>query len=405
VKKVISILLALGLVLGLTVVATPVSAQCTGTAPTNCAVNITKNVECETSAYTLTFNVTEGLAVNETIALKFPATTGLGSATCTVNGNAATINSVTSGEIHILSPVALTAGSGATIIISNVANPVAGDWELCVKTQWDQCWCCADFTILAGGSISPTAAVWCPCHNITVDITWGASTNITGVDSGTWGTDFIVDFVNDELTIVCSYMMGLSLATCAVHTLQIDFDPGCNATLAVTVADNATVSLAAGWNLMSLPIMPIDTDIEEVLKDIDAHVVSVWYYDGCEGAWYAYKNGAEFGLETMETGKSYWVCTDAAVDLRLCGYELPCPPGAPPCYCYCHCWNMVGFHSTTAMNLSAYLANLSPAGSLFGALTYTTTGWHSLNMSTTMNPGQGYWMAFTADLACFAPPV
>jgi hypothetical protein len=405
VKKIISIMVALGLVLALSVVATPALAQCTGTSVTNCAVNVTKSVECENSTYELTFNVTEGLAVNETIAVKFPASAVLTAATATVDGSAATINAVTSGEIHILSPVAITAGSGAEVVISDVLNPVAGDWEICVKTQWDQCWCCADFEIEEGGDIDPKSAVWCPCHNITVDIIWGASTNITSVDGGTFGTDFIVDFDEDTLTIVCDYMLGLNLTTCAVETLNIDFDPGCNVTLAVTIADNATVSLGTGWNLMSLPIMPIDTDIEEVLKEIDANVKSVWYYDGCDEAWYAYKNGAEFGLETMETGKSYWVCTNDTVDLRICGYALPCPPGAPPCYCYCHCWNMVGFHSTTSMNLSDYLANLSPAGSFFGALTYTATGWQSVSPSTTLNPGQGYWMAFTADLACFAPPV
>jgi len=412
VKKIISILVALGLVLAMSVVATPaMAATCEGDAPDNCAVNdVTPGTECETATYNISFDAVNSLEGGwDEISVQFPATSNVSLAAVTVNGVAAAavivINADT--ELRITPTQDIDPGDYVELIITGVVNPAAGSYVVVVKTTWDPCPCSAAFTILEGGSISPTSAVWCPGHNITVDIIWGGSTNITGVDGGVYLVDYIVNNVTNKLTILPVYMASLGLATCGIATLNIDFDPGCNVTLSVTVADNATVVLHPGWNLVSLPIIPISEDIEDVLAGVDANICSVWYYDGCDDEWYAYKNGADFGLDTMEAGKAYWVCSNATgdINLSLCGYELPCPPGAPPCYCYCHCWNMVGFHSTTNMTRDAYLANLSPAGSLFGAMTWNASGWQNVNGSTQMLPGQGFWMAFTADQACFAPPV
>jgi hypothetical protein len=414
VKKIISIMVALGLVLAMSVMATPVSAAtCLDDAVDACAVvAVTPGVECTASAtYNITFTPHTMLAAGDMIVVDFPAGSNVsGVSGVNINGAAAAgFSTVGWTQVRATASVALPAGVSVTLDIIGVTNPTVGAHTLSVWTVWDTCPCGAAFTILVGGSIDPTSAVWCPGHNITVDVIWGGSTNITSIDSGTYGVDFIVDFVNNTTTIVSSYMAGLTLGTCAVATLDIDFDPGCNVTLTVTVADNATVTLVPGWNLISLPIIPLSSAIADVLASVTTNVEAVWYYDGCTGEWGAYRaNGdADFGLTTMEDGKAYWVCSNASgnINLLLCGYELPCPPAAPPCYCYCHCWNMVGFLSTTNMTLSAYIANLSPAGSDFGVLTYTGGGWQTVYDSTQMLPGLGYFMAFTADQACFAPPV
>lgn len=404
-KKIFSILLALGLVLGLTVMAAPaVTAQCTGTSVT-CAVALNTPVECETTCYNISVTLHSALSVGDKISVTFPTTAVISGATVTINGSAPlSVNITSGGEMHIAVNSSYSAGTNLLVQVCNVDNPPAGAYQICVKTVWDQCPCCKPFTITSGGSISPTAAVWCPCHNVTTTITWNASTNITEVNGWAWGTgNWAV--VGNTLSINCSAMAGLGLSPCGVVELQVNFAPGCNRTLTVTVADAANVTLVAGWNLISLPIIPLSTNIEAVLADVLPDVMSVWYYDGCTDKWGAYRNGpADFGLTTMEAGKSYWVCMAAPGTLLLCGYELPCPPGAPPCYCYCNCWNMVGFKSTTNMTRDAYLANLNPALALFGALTWNATGWQTVDASTQMNPGVGYWMAFTEDV-CFAPPV
>jgi len=409
VKKIISILVALGLVLGLTVMATPaVSGQC-DTSLENCAVVVVPSVECTaTAVYNITFTTNRPLATAiDHIIVTFPTGSNASAAAAQINGVGVGTTKVGDTVVYVDIPAGgIPAGSAVRLDISNVVNPTVGSYTLLLRTNVDDCDCEAPFAIVAGGSIDPTSVVWCPCHNITVDVTLNGSTNITAVNAWAWGSGLWV-LAGGKLSINCSAMASLGLNACAVYPIQIDFDPGCNVTLMVTVADAANVTLAAGWNLMSLPIMPIDPDITAVLASIATNVKCVWYYDGCEDAWYAYQsNGdADFGLTTMEAGKSYWIEMKAAATLSICGYKLPCPPKGPPCYCYCHCWNMVGFHSVIARNLSDYLANLNPAGSLFGALTWTgATGWQTVSLSTMMNPGQGYWMAFMTD-ACFAPPI
>ena len=403
-KKIISILVALGLVLGLSMVAAPVAAQCTGTGVTACTVVVTPKVECENGTYNITFKATSGLGTGEWISVKFPTTAVVTGAVAKVNGTAATVNVVTGGEIHIVAPAAISAGSTVRVDVTNVSNPPDGTYNLCVKTVWDQCPCCASFTILPGGYLNPATATWGinSCKNVTFPIIWEGSTSIIAVNGLTSGTDFAV-VANTTLHIACAYLTGLNLTPCATQTFEVDFSPGCNTTVTITAFASCNVSLGVGWNLMSLPLIPMDTDIEDVLAPIDANVVSVWYYD-C-GSWYVYKNGTSFDtLETMDYCASYWVCMNASATLQVTGWEYECPPAVPPKCCYHECWNMVGFKSCVTMNASTYLASLSPAGAIFGMLTWNGTAWQIVTASTTLNPGQGYWMAFIAD-ACFVPPL
>jgi len=418
VKKIISILVALGLVLGLTVMATPVMAQ---TEVTNLNVTVTLPVACNTSCYNVTFMNTNAISFGQWIRVVFPAGTdlsGVAAGTITINGTACwTLNPAGPNALDIKHGIAggIAAGSGVEVYICNVANPPAGPHTLTVMTETDPDPVTASFTINAGASVDPTSVVWCPCHNVTTNITWGAANSIVAVDGIAWPSPLLALAANKTLSINCSVIAALGGTTCDTRTLQIGFDLGCNATLTITISDNATIPLVAGWNLISLPLIPITGDpetfeapITDVLAPVLNIVTSVWYYNGCDDEWGAWNNGPgpdiDFGLTTMGTGKAYWVCTNASGTLPLCGYRLPCPPAGPPCYCYCHCWNMVGYHSTGSMNLSTYMGNLSPAGSLFGVLTYSG-GWVTVNASTNMVPGLGYWMAFTAAQACFAPPV
>jgi hypothetical protein len=120
-----------------------------------------------------------------------------------------------------------------------------------------------------------------------------------------------------------------------------------------------------------------------------------------------YKNGTGFtSLTTMEAGKAYWICITPGSDvtLQVDGWVIQCPPSVPPKYCYCTCWNMVGFKSTqVGTNLSNYLQFLSPTGTIQAVMTWNSTAWQVVNSGDTMIVGRGYWMAFNAP-ACIVPP-
>ena len=173
------------------------------------------------------------------------------------------------------------------------------------------------------------------------------------------------------------------------------------------------VSLTGGWNLISLPVVPFDTSIESVLASLafPYDLISVWYYDCCNGEWLVYANGdAGFKtLTTMEDGKAYWIHmrypeeqhSDPSVSgiypyaLWVFGTKAPMPPSLPSSYSVCNGWNMVGFRSTEEMAPEDYLGAFSP--SEYGAI----YGWDPYLQDWVTNPdklvpGHGYWIPFSA---------
>jgi len=155
----------------------------------------------------------------------------------------------------------------------------------------------------------------------------------------------------------------------------------------------ANITLVEGWNLISLPLIPLDSDIEVVLAGIMDDVISVWYW---AGSWDTFVPGAPSDLHSMEDGKAYWINMKAAQTLNLAGTKNPVPPALPPAYDVIVGWNMVGFKST-ANNITVedYLAGteyIRIYGFKDGAW-FTIPG-TSYN-TTMMVPGLGYWVAFT----------
>jgi hypothetical protein len=172
------------------------------------------------------------------------------------------------------------------------------------------------------------------------------------------------------------------------------------------------VSLMGGWNLISLPIVPFDTSIESVLAPLDFpnDLLSVWYYDCCEGEWLVYVNG-DTGfktLTTMEDGKAYWVRMrypeeqdpDPSISgtylyaLWVFGTKAPMPPGLPSYYDVCEGWNMIGFRCIEEMTPDDYLEAFSPSD--YGAI----YGWDPYLQDWVTNPdrlvpGHGYWIPFS----------
>lgn len=182
-----------------------------------------------------------------------------------------------------------------------------------------------------------------------------------------------------------------------------------------TVGNSSPGLLLTGdWNLISLPLMPFDTDIADVLAAMNRsdQLKSVWYFDQCEdpapdlGKWHVYDATTGTGdLDTLEAGKAYWFLMlspgDAGYDasafpvsLWVFGTEAPMPPNLPSSYDVCKGWNMVGFRSVEEMAPEDYLGSFSP--SEYGAI----YGWDPYLQDWITNPdklvpGHGYWIPFS----------
>jgi hypothetical protein len=156
--------------------------------------------------------------------------------------------------------------------------------------------------------------------------------------------------------------------------------------------DVASITLVEGWNLISLPLIPLDSAINAVLAGILDDVKSVWHWSG---HWYSFAPGASSDLTSMRDGKAYWINMEAAQNLTLAGRENAVPPALPPTYDVVAGWNMVGFKST-ATNVTAedYLAGTEYVR-IYG---YKNGAWFFIPGPPYlgyMEPGLGYWVAFT----------
>jgi hypothetical protein len=178
--------------------------------------------------------------------------------------------------------------------------------------------------------------------------------------------------------------------------------------------DAAKITLDEKWNLISLPLVPFDTDIDAILAALPAaglaQLVSIWNYDGCTGEWFVHGNG-QSSLTDLEDGKGYWVRMTypmaSTYDLWVWGTEKPMPPAAPAEYAVCEGWNMMGFTSLTAMDIDDYLWNWgTPDPVVYDWVEgdWTAQGWALRSFTgDDFYPGQGYWVAFPADGMIYVP--
>ncbi|MEN8614415.1 S8 family serine peptidase [Dehalogenimonas sp. THU2] len=111
----------------------------------------------------------------------------------------------------------------------------------------------------------------------------------------------------------------------AVYTFDVVVSDGSlsdSETITVTVpAETSTLELIAGWNFIGLPVIPVSTDISDVLAGIIDKVVIVWSYDGA--AWTRYIPGVASSLTQMTSGVGYWINLSEAATLTVSGTIPP----------------------------------------------------------------------------------
>ena len=191
--------------------------------------------------------------------------------------------------------------------------------------------------------------------------------------------------------------------------------PGSNPTvLPVTLTVvNSTAShnipLAAGWNLVSLPLIPENTDPAAVISASNLasgninNVSPIYLYDTATTPWKYWVNGAGT-LTTMEDGPAYWIYANVADTLTVHGTEAAHPG---PDYPVLTGWNMVGFTSTTGMSLEAYLTSIDGSYDVVYRWNAGTGTWSYWTVTADnfdiMDPGYGYWLHMNAD-GIITPP-
>jgi hypothetical protein len=449
-KKILSIILGLALVLSLSMAAaTSVAAAVSGI-----SVNVSPNNITMPAGYVINFTIAHGLtASSHWIKIQFPSettvpNTGWSTGDVTVEGHgvASAEISVSGKVVTITVPINIDAEAEVNVVFTEgfgIINPnTSGDYHLYVWTSRDESGTSqayyisllnestyefdyevpdelwqdvpAEFDMTLQTDVEgengyehvqilfeadgPTGSS--VTFNVSYDGGWYETTN-----SGNWspsgaGGNFSVD-ADDEITIP----FRLTFNTVGVYTIEFVADNLDGEDLIVeeiifaVTGVSVNVTLNKGWNLMSLPVIPDDDDIEELLADIMGHVISVHYYRATTGTWLIYTPEYWTTLTTIEDGKAYWINMSAAANLTVIGQAIAAPASKPKTYNVVEGWNMIGFRSMDSMAAKEYL-NGTECVRVYG-FNITQGGWFSLSVSDDdddeMKPGLGYWVAFSDD--------
>ena len=420
-KKVFSILLALALVLSFSVVATPVSAQVPYAELT---ANITEPVNGADIMGGTEFTVSANVTNNGTWkARDVMATIGI-SGNATLKAGEVATKSVAAGEFGVNWTAAVNwtlvcTGGGAVSI--NVTPSGKDDGTLndiipgrlhsdTVSINQEQV---LKVTIVAPSNFAAFNVT--DEFHVTANVENISSLNATGVEltididryaelkAGEYATRTVGKLnsgktsTNYTWTVNCTGD-GFSRITVTPsgkvddETIPADALTPATVTVEQGVFDKASIDLVEGWNLISLPLIPLDSDIDVVLAGILDYVTSVWHYDAAIPDWYSFAPGGPPNLQKMEDGKAYWINMKAANQtLNLAGTENPVPPALPRDYDVVAGWNMVGFKSTANVTAADYLDGTEYVRIYW----FDLGGWFSLTSSQNMTPGLGYWVAFT----------
>jgi len=425
-KKIFTILLAVTLVLSLSVVATPVSAQVPYAELT---ANITAPVNGDDIMGGTEFTVTANVTNNGTWkALDVMATIGI-SGNATLKAGEVATKSVAAGEFGVganwsteVTWTLVCTGGGAVSINVTPSGKDDGTLNDIIPSRLHP------DTVSINQEKVLEVAIFAPdgiAFNVTDDFHITAnmenisSLNATDVEltisidryaqlkAGEYATRTVVGGLdshetstNYTWTLECTDD-GFSRITVTpsgkVGGEDIPAEALTPATVTVEqgVFQKESIDLDEGWNLISLPLIPLDSDIDVVLAGIMDNVISVWRWDAAVRDWYSFDPGAASDLDFMEDGKAYWINMEAAQTLNLAGTEMPVGTELPPAYDVVEDWNMVGFKST-ATNKTAkdYLA-----GTVYVRIYGFKDGqWFLISGpdydDPKMEPGLGYWVAF-----------
>lgn len=107
-----------------------------------------------------------------------------------------------------------------------------------------------------------------------------------------------------------------------------------------------TLNLFKKWNLISVPFVLFNDDIEAVFNETKNNISVVWAYDGATDTWFVWTPGpAPDTLHKIQPGWGYWVLAKNDTTLKLAG-SLFSTLTAPPHRNLVKGWNLVGPYGT-----------------------------------------------------------
>ena len=188
----------------------------------------------------------------------------------------------------------------------------------------------------------------------------------------------------DIAGIPSDYIVNLDTPTGSVNMREInqytwttDVETMYSFTITVTSEVEFTLELRAGWNMVSLPVVPSDASASSIMDGAGFYQLVTWSGSG-------YLTASEF-----EAGRGYWLLVLSDVNVTVSGtpvesVNLTLSPG----------WSMIG-----GLHSSVQAADVFPG--FYQLVTWTGTGY---TPATIFEPGKGYWALALEETQIQLPP-
>jgi hypothetical protein len=172
-----------------------------------------------------------------------------------------------------------------------------------------------------------------------------------------------------------------------------------NVTVNASTLDTYTLSLAPGWNFVSLPLQPEYPAPDAVLAAILDLVNIIWGYDNHSKRWLAFRPGlSDQTLLAINADRGYWIHVKEGATLNVVGNlsssAIPLEPG----------WNLVGYHGQEGRNPTSSLQQIGNTWSLLWG--WSTGVWSGKHISQSISPvpellelhkGKAYWIKLNSN--------
>ena len=251
------------------------------------------------------------------------------------------------------------------------------------------------WTTYCATNTAPTVSITLPANKAVYTAPATVTINVTAADAD--GTIAKVDFYNGTTLLGSSttspYTYSWTNVVAGTDTIKAIATDNKGATttsnaVIITVQKTQTLSLTAGWNLISFNVQPADSAIASVFSSLGTNLLTVKtadaFYDPSQTSYYN-------SLLKLQRGAAYLVKVTSAQTLSVTGTML-----TPLSYSLKSGWNMIGFPKQASVAIATATTGIT---SQFVS-TKNFEGFYvkggTSNSLTNFDPGKGYYLKVNA---------
>ena len=202
-------------------------------------------------------------------------------------------------------------------------------------------------------------------------------TGASGETTLFWNALDIADIPSDYIVNIDTPTGSVNMRETIQYTWTADVETMYTFTITVTSEVEFTLELRAGWNMVSLPVVPSDASASSIMDGAGFYQLVTWSGSG-------YLTASEF-----EAGRGYWLLVLSDVNVTVSGtpvesMNLSLSPG----------WSMVGGTLDEVQAADVFLG-------FYQLVTWTGSGYIP---ATVFEPGKGYWALVLWETQIQLPP-